>query len=160
MTLVMSKFMVEFMFITIDSLGISYRCGISRSLSIAISLPIVISRMSILKAVIMALVMSKFMVKFMFITIDSLGISYRCGISRSLSIAISLPIVISRMSILRAVIMTLVMGELMVKFMFITIDSLGNSYRFGIGGSLSIAITLAIVISRMPILKTIIMTLV
>merc|ERR1719420_644905 len=91
MALIVSEFMVKFMLITIHKLSIG--SGISRSLSIAISFSIVISRMSIFEAVIMALIVSEFMVKFMLITIYKLSIG--SGFSRSLSIAISFSIVIS-----------------------------------------------------------------
>merc|ERR1719369_522636 len=99
------------MFISVHSLGIG------RSLSKAISFTIIVSRVSILEAVIMALIMGEFMVKFMFISIHSLRIG------RSLSKAISFTIIVSRVSILEAVIMALIVSEFMVKFMLITVNS-------------------------------------
>merc|ERR1719431_567642 len=116
MALVMCEFMVKFMLITIYKL----RSSFSGSLSKAISLSIVISRVSILEAVIMALVMCEFMVKFMLITIYKL----RSSFSRSFTKAISLSIVISRMPILKVVIMTIFMAESVVKFLLISINCL------------------------------------
>eukprot|EP00091_Calanus_sinicus_P023780 TRINITY_DN821_c0_g1_i8.p1 TRINITY_DN821_c0_g1~~TRINITY_DN821_c0_g1_i8.p1 ORF type:complete len:115 (-),score=14.35 TRINITY_DN821_c0_g1_i8:172-489(-) len=67
--------------------------------------------------------MSELMVKFMFITVDSLSISYRSSIGRSLSKPIPLSIVISGMSILETSIMAVFMAEAMVKFLLISVDS-------------------------------------
>merc|ERR1711970_964679 len=116
MALIMCEFVVKFMLITIHIL----RSSFSGSLSKAISLAIVISRMSILEAVIMALVMCEFMVEFMLITIYIL----RSSFSGPLSKAISLSIIISRMSVLEAVIMALIVSEFVVEFLLISINCL------------------------------------